>query len=41
MSKPKIYIVFYSCYGHVYKLAQSIQKGAESAGVDVKIISNC
>ena len=29
-SRCKIYVVFYSMYGHVYKLAQSIKKGIDS-----------
>ncbi|KAJ1986140.1 hypothetical protein H4R33_003539 [Dimargaris cristalligena] len=29
IAKPKIFIVFYSLYGHVYTLAQSIKKGVE------------
>ncbi|GAA0169186.1 hypothetical protein Leryth_025973 [Lithospermum erythrorhizon] len=34
----KIYIVYYSMYGHVLKLAEEIKKGAESVdGVEVKL----
>ncbi|GFQ04762.1 probable NAD(P)H dehydrogenase (quinone) fqr1-like 1 [Phtheirospermum japonicum] len=34
----KIYIVYYSTYGHVERLAQEIKKGAESVqGVEVKL----
>ncbi|CBI18659.3 probable NAD(P)H dehydrogenase (quinone) FQR1-like 1 [Vitis vinifera] len=34
----KLYIVYYSMYGHVEKLAQEIKKGAESVeGVEVKL----
>jgi NAD(P)H dehydrogenase (quinone) len=34
----KIYIIFYSMYGHVYKLAQSIEEGAKSVdGVEVSL----
>ncbi|CEM08867.1 unnamed protein product [Vitrella brassicaformis CCMP3155] len=32
MSKPKVYIVFYSMYGHVRALAQEMKKGVEEAG---------
>ncbi|ORZ10810.1 NAD(P)H:quinone oxidoreductase, type IV, partial [Absidia repens] len=35
--KPKLYIVLYSLYHHVYKLATEIAKGAEAGGCDVKI----
>ena len=28
----KIYVVFYSTYGHVYKLAEAIREGAQSVG---------
>nr|Q9AYU0.1 RecName: Full=Quinone-oxidoreductase QR2; Short=TvQR2 [Triphysaria versicolor]AAG53945.1 quinone-oxidoreductase QR2 [Triphysaria versicolor] len=34
----KVYIVYYSTYGHVERLAQEIKKGAESVGnVEVKL----
>ncbi|KAG9145669.1 hypothetical protein Leryth_018724 [Lithospermum erythrorhizon] len=34
----KIYIVYYSMYGHVLKLAEEIKKGAESVeGVEAKL----
>ena len=34
----KIYVVFYSTWGHIYKLAQKIKEGAEKVeGVEVKI----
>jgi len=34
----KIYIVFYSMYGHVEKLAEEIKKGAASVeGVEVTL----
>jgi len=36
-SKAKIYIVFYSMYGHITKLAETIAKGVESTGAEVKI----
>ncbi|CAO3585724.1 unnamed protein product [Absidia cylindrospora] len=35
--KPKLYIVLYSLYHHVYKLAIEIAKGAEASGCEVKI----
>ncbi len=31
-------IIFYSMYGHVYKLAKAIEEGAKSAGADVKLL---
>ena len=34
---PTIYIVYYSMYGHVYKLAKEVQAGLESEGVNVKL----
>ncbi|MBZ4672250.1 MAG: Flavoprotein wrbA [Deferribacteraceae bacterium] len=35
----KVYVVFYSLYGHVYKLAEAVKKGAESVeGVSVKLL---
>ncbi|KAJ1911407.1 hypothetical protein IWQ60_010152 [Tieghemiomyces parasiticus] len=38
ITRPKIYIVLYSLYGHVFSLAQSIKRGAEKAGTaDVSI----
>jgi len=37
MAKPVVYIVFYSTYGHVYRLAQEEAKGAESEGVEVRL----
>ncbi|KAI8093589.1 flavoprotein-like protein [Halteromyces radiatus] len=36
-SKPTIFIIFYSIYGHVYTLAKEIQSGLESKGVNVKL----
>ncbi|KAJ1968761.1 hypothetical protein IWQ62_001043 [Dispira parvispora] len=36
--RPKIYIVFYSMYGHIYSLAKSIKEGCEKvAGVEVHL----
>jgi NAD(P)H dehydrogenase (quinone) len=37
MSKPKVLIVIYTLYGHIYKMAQAVAKGAESAGAEVVI----
>ena len=34
---PKVFIIFYSLYHHVYTLAQHIQKGLESQGVEVEL----
>ncbi|EIW70052.1 hypothetical protein TREMEDRAFT_43670 [Tremella mesenterica DSM 1558] len=39
MSKAVIGIVTYSTYGHIAKMAQSVIKGAEQAGVTVKVYS--
>jgi multimeric flavodoxin WrbA len=32
-----VYIVIYSLYGHIYTLAQEIQKGLEASGVQTKL----
>ena len=34
---PTIYVIYYSMYGHVYKLAKEVQAGLESKGVNVKL----
>ncbi|KAI8976922.1 flavoprotein-like protein [Pilobolus umbonatus] len=34
---PTVYIIIYSLYHHIYKVAKSVQKGLESQGVTVKI----
>ncbi|KAL1935606.1 hypothetical protein VTP01DRAFT_4746 [Rhizomucor pusillus] len=34
---PKVYIVIYTLYHHIYKLALEAQKGLEAAGVEAKI----
>ena len=34
---PKVFIIFYSLYHHVYTLAQHVQKGLESQGVEVEL----
>jgi len=36
-SKTKVYVVYYSMYGHIAQLAQEVAKGAEEAGADVKV----
>ncbi|KAJ2159134.1 hypothetical protein GGF46_003257 [Coemansia sp. RSA 552] len=37
MAKPRIFVIYYSTYGHVHTLAQSIAKGAlKSGNVDVE-----
>lgn len=33
----KVLVLFYSTYGHIYKLAQAIEEGVKKAGVDVDI----
>ncbi|ORX92454.1 flavo protein WrbA [Basidiobolus meristosporus CBS 931.73] len=36
--KPKVFIILYSLYGHVYKMAEAVKEGLESAGgVEVSI----
>ncbi|OZJ04543.1 hypothetical protein BZG36_02712 [Bifiguratus adelaidae] len=37
MSAPKIYIVYYSTYRHVSRLAKEIAKGVQEQGADVKL----
>ncbi|KAJ1848201.1 hypothetical protein LPJ70_001145 [Coemansia sp. RSA 2708] len=38
MAKPKVFVIYYSTYGHVHTLAQSISKGVLKSGdVDVEI----
>jgi multimeric flavodoxin WrbA len=32
-----VYIVIYSLYGHIYTLAQEVQKGLEASGVITKL----
>jgi len=36
-SKPVVYVVFYSMYGHVKTLSQSIKAGLEKNGVEAKL----
>lgn len=38
MSQPaKVYVVIYTVYHHVHKLAVEVQKGLESTGVSAKM----
>ncbi|KAI8053653.1 NAD(P)H:quinone oxidoreductase, type IV [Gilbertella persicaria] len=37
MSQPKVYVVIYTVYHHVHKLAVEVQKGLESSGVATKM----
>ncbi|KAI7868725.1 NAD(P)H:quinone oxidoreductase, type IV [Spinellus fusiger] len=34
---PVVYIIFYSVYGHIYDVAQSVKQGIEATGVQVKL----
>lgn len=34
---PTVYIIIYSLYHHIYKLAKDVQKGLEAEGVNVKL----
>lgn len=34
---PTVYIIIYSLYHHIYKVAKDVQKGLESEGVTVKL----
>ena len=34
---PTVYIVVYTLYHHIYKLAVEIKKGLEAQGVNVKV----
>jgi len=33
----KVFIIYYSMYGHILKMAESVKEGLEEAGVEVKI----
>lgn len=35
--KTKVLVVFYSLYGHIYKMAEAVAEGARSAGAEVDI----
>jgi NAD(P)H dehydrogenase (quinone) len=37
MAPPKVAIVFYSMYGHIYKLALSVQQGLKNAGINADL----
>ncbi|KAJ1948332.1 hypothetical protein FBU59_001645 [Linderina macrospora] len=38
MARPKVFVIFYSTYGHVHTVAKSVQKGLEKSGnVDVEV----
>lgn len=34
---PKVYIIFYTTYHHIYKLALEVQKGLEAQGMETKL----
>ena len=34
----KVQVIFYSMYGHVWKLAEAIAEGARGAGADVRLL---
>eukprot|EP01068_Selenidium_serpulae_P007021 Selendium_serpulae@DN4584_c0_g1_i3.p1 len=36
-SKPKIFVVFYSTYGHVKEMAMKIKEGVDAAGGDARL----
>jgi len=36
-TKPKVLVLFYSMYGHIYTLAKEVAEGAKAAGADVDI----
>ena len=33
----KVQVVFYSMYGHIYKMAEAVAEGARAAGADVEL----
>jgi NAD(P)H dehydrogenase (quinone) len=37
MSKPRILVLFYSMYGHIYEMAKSVESGIKEAGGEVVI----
>jgi len=37
MAPPKVAIVFYTMYGHIYKLALSVQQGLKSVGINADL----
>lgn len=34
---PKVYIIIYSLYHHIYTLAEEVKRGLEASGVEAKI----
>lgn len=36
-NKPVVYVIYYSMYGHIAKMAEHVAKGAEAAGGEVHI----
>lgn len=34
----RVSIIFYSMYGHIYRLARAVEEGAKSAGAEVKLL---
>jgi len=38
MSKPRIAVIYYSTWGHIHTMAQSVVKGAESVGAEVTLL---
>ncbi|QDU21201.1 NAD(P)H:quinone oxidoreductase [Urbifossiella limnaea] len=34
----KVHVIFYSTYGHVWKLAEAVAEGARAAGADVQLL---
>lgn len=37
MSKPLVYVVYYSTYGHVERMAREILEGLKETGVEAKL----
>ena len=37
MSKKTVYVIYYSMYGHIKKLAEEVIKGLEKSGVNAKL----
>ena len=35
--KPTVYVIYYSMYGHIEKMAREVLKGVQSAGVNAKL----
>lgn len=34
---PVVYVIYYSTYGHIEKLARAVMKGLEKSGVNAKL----